>query len=478
MTLDPLMILFIVLIIAVSALLGVLATLALQNKKGRNVAQQLELNSKKEQEKNATKKYLPKQEVKDFMEFDEIEDDMIIQENGNRYVMVLKCKGINYDLMSEAEMLAVEEGFSNFLNTLKYPIQLYVQARSLDLDEGIKVYRDRLQMLGNEYDQYAEAVSKTKALGRATPAQKQQMDFELKKKRNLIDYGADIVNYIERMSANRNVLQRKYYVVISYHSSELGLATNFKQEELRDLAYSELYTRCRSISSALAPCGVESSILKSEELAELLYIAYNKDEADTYNLKKALDNGYYRLYSTAPDVKAKKDELLAEKIREDAVAEAELALQTAIGNLKNATEERMGLTEEEEIEDETKRQAMQLILDNQEQFESEIVDEALTELNNKMHRPVVDPEELEATTQEMVTTDAGDVDTSKVLIQEISDDEPLITGRVNTTLESDEHIEDDELLITGPLNTVSENDENTGDDEQIVTGNIYDMLDE
>ena len=328
---DSWMIVLIVLIAIVAALIGALITFMMQNKKG--TVQQLEANSRKEQERISEKKDLPKQDVKKFMDFDEIEDDMIIQENGNRFVMVLKCMGINYDLMSENEMLAVEEGFGNFLNTLKYPIQLYVQARSLNLDEGIDVYRSRLKTLTAEYDKYMDAVAKTKASGTATSAQKQQMDYEIRKKRTLLDYGTDLVNNIERMSMNRNILQRKYFVVISYHSSELGLATNFKREEVRDLAYSELYTRCKSISAALAPCGVESSILKSEELAELLYIAYNKDEADTYNLKKALENGYYRLYSTAPDVKAKKDARLAEEIRENAIKEAELALQTAIGNL-------------------------------------------------------------------------------------------------------------------------------------------------
>ena len=39
----------------------------------------------------------------DFMEFDKIEDNMIIQKKGNRYVMVIDCQGINYDLMSQAE---------------------------------------------------------------------------------------------------------------------------------------------------------------------------------------------------------------------------------------------------------------------------------------------------------------------------------------------------------------------------------------
>ncbi|MBO5178762.1 MAG: hypothetical protein J6B87_00220 [Clostridia bacterium] len=424
MMFDAWMMLLIVLIAIVAALIGAMITFYIQSKKG--TVQQLENNSKKEQERIAAKKDLPKEDVKNFMEFDEIEDDMIIQENGNRFVMVLKCMGINYDLMSETEMLAVEEGFGNFLNTLKYPIQLYVQARSLDLDEGIGVYKKRLETLNTEYEKYSDAVSRTKAGGRATPAQKQQMDFELKKKRTLLDYGADIVNYIERMSMNRNILQRKYYVVISYHSSELGLATNFKKEEVRDLAYSELYTRCRSIAAALAPCGVESSILKSEELAELLYIAYNKDEADTYNLKKALDNGYYRLYSTAQDVKAKKDAILQAKIDEDAVAEAELALQTAIGNIKYATAEKMGLTEEEEIEDETKRRAMQLILDNQDQFEAAVVDEALTELNNNMHQPVIDPDELIDDMSEEITAS-----TQQLPVEEDDeDDTTAVTGSI------------------------------------------------
>jgi hypothetical protein len=68
--------------------------------------------------------------MRDFMEFDKIEDDMIVQDDGRRYVMAIRCMGINYDLMSEPEMLADEEGFANFLNTLKFAIQLYVQSRT------------------------------------------------------------------------------------------------------------------------------------------------------------------------------------------------------------------------------------------------------------------------------------------------------------------------------------------------------------
>ena len=41
-----------------------------------------------------------------FMQFDKIEDNMIIQDNGDRYLMVIGCEGINYDLMSSLEKTA------------------------------------------------------------------------------------------------------------------------------------------------------------------------------------------------------------------------------------------------------------------------------------------------------------------------------------------------------------------------------------
>jgi len=68
-----------------------------------------------------------------FLDFDEVKDNMIIRKNRTQYVMVLQCQGVNYDLLSEAEKMAVEEGFVQFLNTLRFPIQLYVQTRSLNL---------------------------------------------------------------------------------------------------------------------------------------------------------------------------------------------------------------------------------------------------------------------------------------------------------------------------------------------------------
>ena len=373
------------------ALLGLIvgAIAMLIYKSGKGVSKKLEDNSEKEGAQKAANAF-PKEDLNKFMEFDKIEDDMIVQDNGDKYVMVIKCQGINYDLMSETEMLAVEEGFSNFLNTLKYPIQLYVQSRSLNLEEEIKKYKERLVTIKEDYDKAELQAYTRKKNEKLTQKERDAIDYEVKKKRVMVDYGADIISYVEKMSLNKNILQRRYYIVVSYYTSELGLATNFTKEDAHSLAYAELYNRCRSIAGALVPCGIETKILNSEELAELLYIAYNKDDADIYNIRKALNSGFYRLYSTAQDVIEKKRIAIDNAVKEKAIAEAELALKKSMDRLKENSQ----LTYEQELSDAAKRQAMQLILDNSEQFEGDVVDGALNDLNSQMYDPLIPEYEM------------------------------------------------------------------------------------
>ena len=95
----------------------ILVTLWLKNKKVEtNIEKGKEVIEDKKEEKKKTKikaetKLTPtynKQSIFDFMEFDGVEDNMIIQKNGRRYVMAIECQGVNYDLMSQVEKVGVE----------------------------------------------------------------------------------------------------------------------------------------------------------------------------------------------------------------------------------------------------------------------------------------------------------------------------------------------------------------------------------
>lgn len=251
----------------------------------------------------------------DFMEFDKIEDNMIIQKKGKRFIMVVECQGINYDLMSQAEKVSVEEGFVQFLNTLSHPIQIYTQTRKINLESSLQTYKNEVNKLEQEYQRQTLRYRQVMQSPNATDEQRKQALYEYTKQKNLYEYGKDIIYNTEKMSLNKNILNKKYYVVIPYYSEEMG---DYAQEEIREMAFSELYTKAQSIIRTLSVCGVTGKVMTSTELVDLLYVAYNRDDADVYGIDKALKAGYNELYSTAPDYMDKKMRMLDEQIARDA----------------------------------------------------------------------------------------------------------------------------------------------------------------
>ena len=256
---------------------------------------------------------LSQESVYDFMEFDEIVDNMIVRKNRSQYVMVLQCSGVNYDLMSQNEKIAVEEGFVQFLNTLRFPIQLYVQSRTLNLKDIITSYRERVFNIKDELRRLDIKIKQVQETGNKALLEK--LEFEKRRKNSVLEYGQNITEYVERLSSNKNILQQKTYVVLSYYAVEIGgNIENYSKEELNSICFSELYTRSQNIISSLGNSQVTARILDSEELAELLFIAYNRDESELFQINKMLDAQYDALYSTGKDVLEKRQEKLEQEI--------------------------------------------------------------------------------------------------------------------------------------------------------------------
>ena len=157
-----------------------------------------------------------KKSIFSFMQFDRIEDNMIITKKGKRFVMAIECQGINYDLMSGVEKVSVEQGFLQFLNTLRHPIQIYVQTRTVNLGSSIVNYKDRLKQIQDRLVSKQMELNSMMSSGDYTEEEIQKENMEVVRERNLYEYGRDIINTTERMSLNKNILRKHYYVIISY----------------------------------------------------------------------------------------------------------------------------------------------------------------------------------------------------------------------------------------------------------------------
>lgn len=318
---------------------------------------------------------LTRESIFEFMEFDEIVDNMIVRKNATQYIMILQCNGVNYDLMSEQEKISVEEGFVQFLNTLRFPIQLYIQSRTLNLRDIIEEYKARVDNLTVEIDKIDAKIAQAKSQGNR--ALKEKLEFERRRKINILEYGIDITDYVEKLSSNRNVLQQRTYVVVSYYSAEIGGGLDkYSKEEIYNMCFAELYTRCQNIASALGTSQITSQILDSEELAELLYIAYNRDEAELLQLSKALDAQYDSLYSTGKDVLKKKQEKLDQEINIAAIDMATDSILKA-DRQKQIEELELAISKEEKI----KQRANEILDTYQEQLDPRIYQLAKKEVD-------------------------------------------------------------------------------------------------
>lgn len=384
---DQLTYILTILLIFSVVILGVLIiifiALSINKNKKNNNTQDIKVNdnSKPNNTTNSniiqTKTYTT-QDIKSFFDFDEIKDNMIVQDKGKRLVMVIQCQGINYDLMSSMEKVAVEQGFVQFLNTLTRPIQLYVQSRKVNLEESITNYKKRLKEIENKYNKAKFQYEQAQKRGDLSKEQLAMIRLEYVRQKNLYDYTRDIITNTEKMSLNKNILTKNYYIAISYIPD--NTENLFQKDELLDMAFSELYTNAQSLLRILSICGITGRVLDSVELADLLYVAYNRDASEVYGVDKAIKAGYDALYTTAPDVIDKKIKELDKIINEKALDLANNTIEEVTINSRRKKE----LEEKENnIKDIIRKMAKSMIEENEEYIGKEIKEESIKEIEKQ-----------------------------------------------------------------------------------------------
>ena len=203
----------------------------------------------------------------------EIRDGIVIMSDGS-YRAVIMCKSINFDLMSPQEREGVEYAFQGFLNSLYFPVQIFIRSTKID----IRPYIDKLEKIRSEHDNMLLAY--------------------------LME---DYIDFINNVAQQTNIMDKKFYVVVPFFppanaerlkQAGKGFMTSiFGQkdqtvvinEDDLEKAKSELRNRVQTIMAGLQQSGVQSLPLDTQELIELYYDAYNPDTATRQKLKNFND---------------------------------------------------------------------------------------------------------------------------------------------------------------------------------------------
>ena len=200
--------------------------------------------------------------TQDFVPIKEVRDGIAVLQDGSFRALIL-ASSINFALKSEDERQAIIMQFQNFLNSLDFSIQIFVQSKKLDIKPYLALLQDRLKDQPNEL-----------------------MKIQTK----------EYIGFVKNFTDNTEIMKKGFFVVVSYSptflknkggnpllgifgkkdKNKVVVETQDAFEENR----SQLEERMAVVEQGLARCGIRMARLGTEEVIELFYKIFNPGDTE------------------------------------------------------------------------------------------------------------------------------------------------------------------------------------------------------
>ncbi len=201
---------------------------------------------------------MPKQTAtQDFVPVKEIRDGIVILKDDSLRAVVM-VSSLNFSLKSADEQEAILGQFQNFLNSLDFSAQIFVQSRRLDIRPYIAMMEERI---------------------------KEQVNELIKIQTH------EYVEFIKNFTENTNIMSKNFFVIVPYRPTVItgkkGLfnfgksdkKTSFSDESFEENR-SQLEQRISVVEQGLTRAGLRLVRLGTEETMELLYKMLNPGESE------------------------------------------------------------------------------------------------------------------------------------------------------------------------------------------------------
>jgi hypothetical protein len=201
--------------------------------------------------------------VQEFIPIEEIRDGVVILKSGQMRAILL-ASSVNFELKSADEQEAIIMQYQNFLNSLDFPIQMFIQSRKLDIRPYLTILEARL---------------------------KEQLNDLIKIQTR------EYIEFIKNVTEQTNVMTKSFFIVVPFvpamfggktdsgekqgilsslfASKKTGAAAGKEEMEKFEENRSQLEQRKSIVTQGLARIGIRTISLGTEELVELFYKIFN-----------------------------------------------------------------------------------------------------------------------------------------------------------------------------------------------------------
>lgn len=197
--------------------------------------------------------------TQEFVPIKEIRDDVVTLKDGSM-LMIMMASTLNFALKSEDEQNAIIFQYQNFLNSLDFPVQFFIESRRLNIRPYIATLEDAENNQDNDL---------------------------------LKIQAREYVEFVKNFVKLTNIVSKAFYISVPYTTSSIeikkgvlggllkGLSSK-KSKESNDRFEEhkiQLQQRADVVQQGLASAGVRVVPLNTEELIELFYELFNPGEA-------------------------------------------------------------------------------------------------------------------------------------------------------------------------------------------------------
>jgi len=205
---------------------------------------------------------LSAQATQNFVSISDIRDGVIMMKDGGVRGIIF-VSSLNFSLKSEDEKIAVLSQFQDFVNSLDFTVQIFIQSRRLDI-------RPYLALLENQKKNHLNGLMMM------------QID--------------EYIQFIRTFTENTNIMKKGFFVVVPYAaailSSKNGIASTLfagkkssaetatMDEETFEENRTQLEQRISVVEQGLIRCGIRSARLGTEEVIELFYKIFNPGDSE------------------------------------------------------------------------------------------------------------------------------------------------------------------------------------------------------
>lgn len=186
-----------------------------------------------------------KSSTQNFIEIEEIKDDIIIMKDFSAAVVV-EVSAVNFWLLSQEEQASMIYAYASLLNSLSFPIQILILSKKMDISS----YLDYLETMIN----------------------KQQNDLI---RNRLLSYK----DFIRAIIKKNTVLEKRFFFAVPFSPLELGISGantgGLRKEYVISRAKTSLYPKRDNLLRLLSKIGLKGTTLQKQELTELFYNLYN-----------------------------------------------------------------------------------------------------------------------------------------------------------------------------------------------------------